>query len=105
MTDALGRTTQLRYDGAGRMIETIYPDPVADDGDDSNNPSIKIGYDPVGRKVIETDEMNRITRFTYDVLGRLTSVVLPNPATGANPPLVDGISPATAGTLDRKSVV
>jgi RHS repeat-associated protein len=102
MTDALGRTIKYVYDGAGRMIETIYPDPVTADSDDTNNPRMKIGYDAVGRKVSETDEMNRITRFTYDKLGRLTQVILPNPANGLNPPLVDGMSPTTAGTLVTK---
>jgi len=102
ITDALNRTTLFVYDGAGRMIETIYPDPEIADTDDTNNPRVKVGYDVVGRKVIDTDEMGRITRFSYDLLSRLTQVILPNPSNGQNPPLVDGVSPAAAGTLVTK---
>jgi len=102
ITDAFNRTTLFVYDGAGRMIETIYPDPEIADTDDTNNPRVKVGYDVVGRKVIETDEMGRITRFSYDLLGRLTQVILPNPSNGQNPPLVDGVSPSAAGTLVTK---
>ena len=43
--------------------------------------------------------MGRTTRYAYDRLSRLVAVVLPNAATGANPELVDGQSPAGAGTL------
>ena len=48
---------------------------------------------------IAIDEMGRTTRYAYDRLSRLVAVVLPNAATGANPELVDGQSPAGAGTL------
>ncbi|WP_386067933.1 putative Ig domain-containing protein [Tahibacter sp. UC22_41] len=84
-TDHLNRTTTFVYDLAGRLIETIHPDAVSDDGNDANNPRTLITYDAAGRKVAETDESGRITRFAYDSLGRLIAVFLPNPATGANP--------------------
>jgi YD repeat-containing protein len=45
--------------------------------------------------------MGRITRFAYDRLSRLIAVVLPNPATGANPPLVDGNSPEPGALVTR----
>jgi len=45
--------------------------------------------------------MGRITRFAYDRLSRLVAVVLPNPATGANPPLVDGNSPEPGALVTR----
>ena len=57
--------------------------------------------DAVGRKTAEIDASGRTTRFGYDGLGRLILVVLPNPATGANPALVDGSSP-DAGTLTTR---
>ena len=84
-TDHLNRTTTFVYDLAGRLIETVHPDAVADDGNDANNPKTTITYDAAGRKVAETDESGRITRFAYDSLGRLIAVFLPNPTTGANP--------------------
>jgi hypothetical protein len=43
----------------------------------------------------------RFTRFAYDCLSRLVAVVLPNPATGANPPLVDGSSPEPGALVTR----
>jgi len=75
-TDALGRITRFEYDLAGRLKATVYPDPVADDGDDSNNPRTRMEYDPGGRKVAEVDELGRRTEFGYDKLGRLTKVTL-----------------------------
>ncbi|MFO1495877.1 MAG: RHS repeat-associated core domain-containing protein [Lysobacterales bacterium] len=96
VTDALGRTTRFVYDAAGRLTETVHPDTTPGDAD---NPRTRTVFDAVGRKVAETDEMGRITRYTYDTLGRLTQVILPNPATGANPELVNGQTPANSGAL------
>ncbi len=89
-TDAEGHRVEYRYDPAGRLIETI------DEG-----ASTKIELDAVGRKIAETDATGRITRYAYDALGRPTAVVLPNPATGVNPPLVAGASP-DSGTLTTR---
>lgn len=75
-TDALGRTVTFGYDLAGKLIETVYPDAVADDGNEANNPRIRFDYDAAGRKVAETDEMGRKTTFAYDGVGRLTGVTL-----------------------------
>jgi RHS repeat-associated protein len=97
-TDALNRTTKYQYDLAGKLIATVYPDADADDGNDANNPKTQVVYDR-GRKAAEIDEMNRITRFGFDSLGRLDAVVLANPTTGANPAPVSGVFDATAGTL------
>ncbi len=98
VTDNLGRTTKFVYDAAGRLTETIHPDATAGDAD---NPRTRMAYDAAGRKIAETDEMGRTTRFAYDKLSRLVAVVLPNPATGANPELIDGASP-DAGTLTTR---
>ena len=91
VTDALGHTTRFVYDLAGRLVETVHPD-------DSRT---RIAYDRAGRKRAETDELGRIRRFVYDKLGRLLAVVLPDPATGENPELVKGQSPAI-GTLTTR---
>jgi RHS repeat-associated protein/uncharacterized repeat protein (TIGR01451 family) len=85
MTDAQNRTTKFVYDDAGKLVETIHPDEGTDDGNDANNPRTFTTYDAAGRKVADTDDAGRITRFAYDKLGRLIAVFLPNPVTGANP--------------------
>ena len=97
MTDALGRTTKFIYDTAGRMRETVLPDETP--ATDADNPRMRMEFDAAGRKIVATDEAGRVTRYSFDKLGRLLAVVLPNPSTGANPPLVDGASPANSGTL------
>ena len=102
MIDALGRKTKYVYDAAGRLGETVFPDVVSDDGDDSNNPRVYIAFDAAGRRISQTDEEGRTTRFAFDIIGRVTRVVLPNPATGANPELIAGESPANSGTLVTK---
>jgi RHS repeat-associated protein len=94
-TDALGRTTRHVHDAAGRVITVIHPDVDADDGNDANNPRTHTTYDATGRKIAETDEAGRSTRYAYDRLGRLIAVALPNPDTGANPPLA--VTPASTG--------
>ncbi len=96
--DPRGAVTRYVFDDAGRLTETVFPDPQGDDGIEANNPRSRTEYDAVGRKIAETDEAGRSTRYAYDALGRLIAVVLPNPQTGANPPLVNGQSP-DAGTL------
>ena len=91
VTDALGHVTQYAYDAGGRLTRTTY-----DDGTFS-----RTEYDLLGRKTADTDQAGRVTRYTYDLLGRLASVVLPHPTTGANPELVNGVSPE-AGTLTTR---
>ncbi|MDC8014005.1 hypothetical protein [Tahibacter soli] len=97
VTDALNRTTKFVYDEAGRLIETIAPDETP--WTDSDNPRTTSAYDALGRKTRETDGEGRITRYRYGIGGQLDMVVLPNPATGANPELVNGESPNGSGTL------
>ena len=101
VTDALGRITKFVHDDAGRLIETVHPDQTPGDAD---NPRTRVEYDAAGQKIADTDEMGRTTRYAFDALGRLERVVLPNPDTGANPPLVNGQSPAGAGTLTTRYV-
>jgi RHS repeat-associated protein len=101
MTDASGNTTRFVYDDAGRLLETVHPDAESDDGDDSNNPRTRTEYDALGRKTADLDDAGRITRYAYDKLSRLVAVVLPDPATGSNPPLVNGASPDSATLTTR----
>jgi len=95
-TDPLGAVTRYTYDAAGRLLSTEAP---AVSGEP--NAIVRTEYDAVGRKTAEIDASGRSTRFGYDALGRLILVVLPNPATGANPALVNGSSP-DAGTLTTR---
>ncbi|WP_298850495.1 Ig-like domain-containing protein [uncultured Aquimonas sp.] len=95
-TDPLGAVTRYTYDAAGRLLSTEAP---AVSGEP--NAIVRTEYDAVGRKTAEIDASGRSTRFGYDGLGRLILVVLPNPATGANPALVNGSSP-DAGTLTTR---
>jgi len=81
--DALGRITTFVHDDAGRVISTVFDD----------QSTTWMTFDAIGRKVAETDQEGRITRYDYDALGRLVAVFLPDPATGSNPPLVNGNSP------------
>ena len=101
VTDPAGRTTRFVHDDAGRLIETVHPDAADDDGDDTNNPRTRTEYDALGRKTAEIDEAGRTTRYAYDQLGRLVAVVLPDPVTGDNPPLVNGDSPSSTTLVTR----
>ena len=74
-TDALGHVTTSKYDGDGRVTETIYPD-----GTDAQTV-----YDTNGRKVAAIDPDGNETDYRYDARGRLIAVLLPavtDPATG-----------------------
>ncbi len=70
--DALGRVTKFVYNANGRLVETIHPDSTSSDTD---NPRTRLAYDLVGRKVGQTDEMNRTTTFEYTPAGKLSAVV------------------------------
>ena len=64
-TDALGRTTEYRYDPLGQVVETIF----------SDGTTIQREYDAFGNLIAETDQEGRVTRREYDALDRLTAVV------------------------------
>jgi len=97
--DAAGQVTRYEYDGARRLIKLTMPDGTAPETD---NPTRLFSYDGQGNKTSETDELGRVARFAYNSLGQLLRVVKPNPATGANPALVDNESPPNSGTLVTK---
>jgi RHS repeat-associated protein len=64
MTDPLSRTSTFTYDAADRLIEESYSDEVT--------PTVKLGYDAVGRRTSMSDGSGSST-FNFDSLGRLTS--------------------------------
>ena len=88
ITDALGRTTSMTYDGMsrktsmtdanhhqtsyvydlrGHLIETDYPDTTATHDT----------YDTLGRRTTSKDQMGKVTQYGYDAEGQLTSVTDP----------------------------
>jgi RHS repeat-associated protein len=103
LIDANGGVTRFVYNAADRLIETIHPDPIEDDGNLANNPRVLSEYDGFGRKLSDTDETGLVKRYAYDKLGRLAAVVLPDPQSGVNSPLVNGASP-DPGTLTTRYV-
>ena len=60
MTDPRGNTTAFVYDAGNRLTRTIAPDATFR----------TTGYDALGRRISETDESGKITRFGYDALGK-----------------------------------
>ena len=108
VTDARGNTTEFEYDEAlGRLTTTIHPptDYINEDGDAVTNALLytHIAYDGLGRKKWETAQVSfvemplegsdnfkeNVKQFYYDTAGRLTSVQLPVPEDGADPPIYD----------------
>jgi RHS repeat-associated protein len=63
-TDSNNHTTTNVFDSLNRQIQTIYPDATR----------LSTGYDAAGRKVAETNQLNKVTLFGYDGSGRLVSV-------------------------------
>ena len=88
--DALGRETEFEYDALGRRTKTIFlPTNVLSD---SSVPQGGMGggvlagdfstthittYNELGQRIAETDQNGNTREFEYDLLGRLTAVILP----------------------------
>ncbi len=66
-TDAAGHRTSFVYDLRGNLIETDYPDGTATHDT----------YDALGRRIASTDQTNATTHYGYDAEGQLTSVTDP----------------------------
>ena len=67
MTDANSHTTSYVYDLRGHLIETDYPDTTATHDT----------YDTLGRRTASKDQMGKVTQYGYDAEGQLTSVTDP----------------------------
>jgi len=87
--DELGRRTAFEYDPAGRLVQTTFPDlttrtVVYDELGREVAVADELGhtlfteYDPncgcTERRTVLSDELGNETRFTYDVMGNVTSV-------------------------------
>ncbi|MGH8187997.1 MAG: hypothetical protein ACREUC_15665, partial [Steroidobacteraceae bacterium] len=69
ITDPRGNITETRYDEHGRPRAVLYP---ATDENPATQTETK--YDLVGRRVEQTDQEGKITRYRHDAVGRLTEV-------------------------------
>jgi RHS repeat-associated protein len=79
VTDALHsetepRVTEYEYDAVNRRTLSRFPQI----GTEPTRATRSVEYDKAGRRVAETDELNRTTRFKYDGLGRLCEVTDPD---------------------------
>lgn len=70
ITDRLGNTTTMTYDGAGNMLTRTAPAPLSY--------TESWTYDSAGDVTSHTDANGHKTSYTYDSLGRLTSTTDPN---------------------------
>jgi len=88
VTDPLGRTTAMTYDGMGRKTSTTDANGhrtayVYDlrghltDTDYADGTSTHDTYDVLGRRTASTDQTGATTTYAYDAGGQLTSVVDP----------------------------
>jgi RHS repeat-associated protein len=73
VTDPLNRVSLTRYDLMYRPVNSV----------DAIGGASAANYDAAGRLGTTTDELGRITTYAYDGMDRLTSVLLPDPGTGA----------------------
>jgi RHS repeat-associated protein len=67
-TDGLGRITTYAYDKLNRVIQVTLPD------DNSSPPSRQYVFDDTARTCEFYNEKGQKTKFTFDVLGRLTKI-------------------------------
>lgn len=75
-TDPLGNATTVEYDLAGRKIgsKDLSKNP---DSTETVVRTAGFGYDPAGNPTSTTSGEGRITRRTFDALGRMTSLIEP----------------------------
>lgn len=73
--DALGQRTRTIYDGLDRPIERILNEqrPPLDPDATDVNVTTRTAYDPLGRRVRQTDPLGAVSRTSYDGLSRVTS--------------------------------
>ena len=79
LTDPLGRVTAFEYNGRGLVTRITFALGTADEA------FIEREYDAADNLIAEIDELGRRTEFTYDNLGRLTSVEGPDPDGNGGP--------------------
>jgi YD repeat-containing protein len=68
------RVTQYVYDGLGRTIQTIMPDPVTGVG----GPTYSTVYDAVGHVLQSIDPLGNVTTYEYNGFGQMTKQTAPD---------------------------
>ncbi|WP_271221309.1 RHS repeat-associated core domain-containing protein [Streptosporangium carneum] len=73
-------TTTMRYDLAGRLVESTSPQVKIDKNGSTTDdrPTVKQGYDTAGQKTHVVDGEGRTVAATFDKAGRPTSTTLPS---------------------------
>ena len=81
-TDAFGNATETHYDALGRIAMTVGPEVVVQTESGParlERPAASTLYDIAGRAVWQSDALGRVTRMTYDARGRLVRTIGPAP--------------------------
>jgi len=76
--DPNGNLTVAAYDAAGRNISTTLPRYTRPDTGVQVTPSVSREYDTLGQLISETDQLGKVTRYSYDQLGRVAKVTAPD---------------------------
>lgn len=74
--DEFGNTTYFKYDGLGRLIETIEPPILTPDG--SSSARTVYTYDAMNRVISKTDPMGYVTYYQYTARGETKRVDHPD---------------------------
>ncbi|MCC6192206.1 MAG: hypothetical protein IT318_24510 [Anaerolineales bacterium] len=100
-TDELGRLTVTQYDALGRPVTVTvnYVDGVYSGAQPDTDLTTLTTYDAAGNRVQTQDPKGILTRFGYDLLGQLTSVVENFGAFGGQAPVTTTYRYDAAGNL------
>ncbi|AFZ10675.1 RHS repeat-associated core domain protein (plasmid) [Oscillatoria nigro-viridis PCC 7112] len=97
------RRTEYRYNGQGKLVETIYPD---DTTSNSDNPRTIAVYDKGGHQRATIGRDGRVTHYKYDDAGQLIETIYPNDTANQIQQLLNAISPGlTSQSVDWTTVV
>ena len=80
-TDAAGQVTRYEYDSLGRLSHQIANFVPGVPSDHETNVSTYYTYDALGRRTTVTDALGRVTSYSYDALGRTRLVSTPGTST------------------------